>query len=177
MHVFWDRGYHDASLSDLLEGMELSKGSFYKAFGEKKAVFLRALDIYSEDAVRSVQAVLQSDGSTTVAIRNAFVRYVDLSTGTKGVRGCFAVLAATEMVPGDADVRSRLAIHFKRLQDLFAAAIRQGQQAGEIDRGADPAVVAHFIVSHVQGMRVLGKVGASRDQMRASIDLVMRALF
>ncbi len=71
MQVFWDRGYHDASLPDLLAGMELSKGGFYKAFGDKKSVFLRALKLYTDDGVRNVQEVLRSDPSAKAAIRNA----------------------------------------------------------------------------------------------------------
>lgn len=176
MHVFWDRGYHDASLPDLLAGMELSKGSFYKAFGDKKAVFLRALDLYSEDAVRNVRDVLKSDTSPKVAIRNAFLRYADLSSGSKGIRGCFAVLAAAEMLPGDPETASRIGIHFRRLQDLFADAVMQGQEMGEIGNRADARVIAQFIVSHAQGMRVLGKVGSSRDRMLANVDLVMGVL-
>ncbi|WP_246642224.1 TetR family transcriptional regulator [Rhizobium laguerreae] len=36
MDVFWRRGFHDASLPDLLDGMEISRGSFYKAFVDKR---------------------------------------------------------------------------------------------------------------------------------------------
>src|SRR6187402_2940024 len=75
MQIFWDRGFHDASLPDLLAGMKLSKGSFYKAFGDKKSVFLRALKLYTDDGVRNVQEVLRSDPSPKAAIRNALVRY------------------------------------------------------------------------------------------------------
>lgn len=177
MHVFWDRGYHDASLPDLLGAMKLSKGSFYKAFGDKKAVFLRSLDLYSEDAARNVREVLASDASPRKAIRNAFLRYADLSSGSKGVRGCFAVLAAAEMLPGDAETSARIRAHFKRLQDLFADAIEQGQDAGEIGKNVDAQVLAHFIVAHAQGMRVLGKIGTNPDTMRASVDPIMDAFF
>jgi TetR/AcrR family transcriptional repressor of nem operon len=176
MHVFWDRGYHGASLPDILARMELSKGSFYKAFGDKKAAFLRALDLYSEDAVRSVQDVLRSDKSPKVAIRNAFLRYADLSSGSKGVRGCLVVLTASEMLPGDPEIANRVSGLFRRLQDVFADTVREGQEMGEIGNRADARAIAQFIVSHAQGMRVLGKVGANRDQMLANVDLVMGVL-
>lgn len=173
MQVFWDHGFHDASLPDLLEGMKLSKGSFYKAFGDKKSVFLRALKLYTDDGVRNVQAVLRSDPSPKAAIRNALIRYADLSSGSKGVRGCFAVLTAAEMVPGDSDIADEIKRLFARLQNLFAATIAKGQAAGEIRKDCDPGVMAHFIVSHAQGMRIFGKVGSRRDDMLKNIDLLM----
>lgn len=177
MQVFWDRGYHDASLPDLLAGMKLSKGSFYKAFGDKKSVFLRALKLYTEDGVRNVQEVLRSDPSPKAAIRNALIRYADLSSGSKGVRGCFAVLTAAEMLPGDPDITVLIKRLFANLQEQFATKIANAQVAGEIRNDGDPKVIAHFIVSHAQGMRILGKVGSRRDEMLKNIDLLMEIVF
>ncbi len=48
MNVFWTRGYHATSMTDLLEGTGLSRGSLYKAFGDKKSLFLLALECYAE---------------------------------------------------------------------------------------------------------------------------------
>ncbi|MBO9547143.1 TetR/AcrR family transcriptional regulator [Caulobacter sp.] len=174
--VFWDRGYHDASLPDLLDGMGLSRGSFYKAFGDKKGVFVRALDAYIEDALREVGEVLGAQGSPLSAIRNALLRNADQSFGAEGLRGCFVVLTATEMLPGDEEVSGRVASLFQRLQDLYAKAIIRAQAAGEIDPRRDAPTLARFLVCQIQGMRVLGKAGADRDDMRAMIKLALEPL-
>src|SRR5260221_7254464 len=42
--VFRERGYHATSIADLTEAMELASGSVYKAFKDKRAVFLAAFD-------------------------------------------------------------------------------------------------------------------------------------
>lgn len=176
MDVFWDRGYHDASLPDLLAAMDLSRGSFYKAFGDKRGIFLRALDVYADDAVRKVSEILSGDASPKKAIRDAFTRYADLSSELKGRRGCLVILTAAEMLPGDQEITLRIATLFRRLQDLFAAAIIRGQALGEIDTTLDDRAVARFLFSQVQGMRVLGKVGASHAEMQQNIDMAMRSL-
>ncbi|MGH6860734.1 MAG: TetR/AcrR family transcriptional regulator [Phyllobacterium sp.] len=176
MNVFWDRGYHDASLPDLLDGMDLSRGSFYKAFGDKRGIFLRALDAYIDDAVRKVGDTLNADISPKAAIRGAFLHYAELSSGMDGLRGCFVVLTAAEMLPGDEEVSVRISRLFRRLQDLFAAAVIRAQALGEIDRGQDERTLARFLVCQIQGMRVLGKAGADREEMRAMIDIVLKPL-
>lgn len=176
MNVFWDRGYHDASLPDLLDGMELSRGSFYKAFVDKRGIFLRALDAYIDDAVRQVGDVLSGEASPKAGIRNAFSRFAELSSGKDGLRGCFVVLTAAEMLPRDKEVSVRISRLFRRLQDLFAAAVIRAQASGEIDRLLDERTVARFLVSQIQGMRVLGKAGADRDEMRAMIELALKML-
>ncbi|WP_449415524.1 TetR/AcrR family transcriptional regulator [Ochrobactrum teleogrylli] len=176
MGVFWTRGYHDASLPDLLKGMELSRGSFYKAFTDKRGVYLRALDAYIEDAVRSVGELLHSNPSPKAAIREAFAQQADQGSGPQGTRGCFVVFAAVEMLPEDKEVALRISRLFRRLQDLYAAAIIRAQVLGEINSGLDERTLARFLVCQIQGMRVLAKAGADREETRAMVDLVLKAI-
>lgn len=176
MAVFWDRGYHDASLPDLLEGMELSRGSFYKAFVDKRGVYLRALDVYIEDAIRKVGETLHSNPSPKAAIREAFSRQVEESSGKEGLRGCFVVLSAVEMLPADEEVSTRISRLFRRLQDLYAAAIIRAQALGEIDPDLDERTLARFLVCQIQGMRVLGKAGADRESTKAMVDFALKPL-
>lgn len=176
MGVFWDRGYHDASLPDLLEGMELSRGSFYKAFVDKRGVYLRALDLYIEDAIRKLGEILHANPSPKAAIREAFSRQVEESSGKEGLRGCFVVLSAVEMLPADEEVSARISRLFRRLQDLYAAAIIRAQALGEIDPGLDERTLARFLVCQIQGMRVLGKAGADRDATKAVVDFALKSL-
>ena len=86
-------------------------------------------------------------------------------------------MTAAEMLPADPDIAALIKSLFARLQDLFAATVAKGQAAGEIRNSCDPSVIAHFIVSHAQGMRVLGKVGSRRDEMLKNIDLLMETVF
>lgn len=176
MGVFWDRGYHDASLPDLLEAMELSRGSFYKAFVDKRGVYLRALDVYIEDAIRKTGEILHSNPSSKAAIKEAFSRQVEESSGEEGLRGCFVVLSSVEMLPADEEVSARISRLFRRLQDLYAAAIIRAQALGEIDPGLDERTLARFLVCQIQGMRVLGKAGADRDATRAMVAFALKPL-
>lgn len=176
MDVFWRRGFHDASLPELLEGMEISRGSFYKAFDDKRDVFLRALDVYVDDAVRKVGETLHSNPSPKAAIREAFSQVVEISSGDEGLRGCFGVLAAVEMLPDDVEVTARISKLFRRLQDLYAAALIRAQTLSEIDPKLDERTLARFLVCQIQGMRVLGKVGAGRSDMKALVDVALKPL-
>ncbi len=176
MDVFWNRGYHDASLPDLLEGMDLSRGSFYKAFVDKRGVYLRALDVYIEDALRKAGETLHSNPSPKAAIREAFAQHVEASSGKPGLRGCFVVLSAVEMLPGDEEVSTRISRLFRRLQDLYSAAIIRAQAVGEIDSALDERTLAKFLVCQIQGMRVLGKAGADREDTKAMVDFALKPL-
>ncbi len=176
MHVFWTRGYHATSLTDLLEGTGLSRGSLYKAFGDKKSLFLKALDCYAEAGLDELGETLATPGSVKQAIRAALTIYVPLSAGKTGRRGCMVMATAAEMLPHDPEVSLRVQDTFRRIQALLAGAVRRGQSTGELTIGQDAHDVARFLVCQIEGMRLLGKVGATRQEMTAVVEAAMRSL-
>lgn len=176
MNVFWTRGYHATSLTDLLDGTGLSKGSLYKAFGDKKSLFLRALDCYAEAGLEELSETLAAPGSVKSAIRAALAIYVPLSAGNTGRRGCMVMATAAEMLPHDPEVGACVQSTFRRIQALLASAVRRGQDMSEIASDQDPHDVARFLTCQIEGMRLLGKVGATKREMAAVVEAAMRSL-
>ncbi|ARP82288.1 TetR family transcriptional regulator [Bordetella genomosp. 8] len=175
MHVFWNHGYEAASLPDLIEGTGLSRGSIYKAFGDKKGLLLAALDVYMADGLKQTADLLSQPGSVKEAIRASLRRYVHLSCDAAGRRGCLVVAMAVEQAAHDADIAERTGRMFRRIQQLYAGAIVRGQANGEIREG-DEQAMARFLVCQIQGMRVLGKTGASESEMTEIIENAMLVL-
>jgi len=175
MDVFWDRGYEGASLPDLIAGTGLSRGSLYKAFGDKKGLLLAALDLYMSKGLQATADLLSQPGSAKAAIRSSLLRLAALSSGAPGRRGCLIVAMATEVGTQDPDIAERTGRMFRRLQQLYAGAIARGQADGEIAPG-DAQALAQFLVCQIQGMRVLGKTGVPEAEMIAIADTAMRIL-
>ncbi len=176
MHVFWTHGYHATSLTDLLEGTGLSRGSLYKAFGDKKSLFLRALQCYAEAGLKELGDTLAAPGSAKAAIRAALTIYVPLSAGHTGQRGCMVMATAAEMLPHDPEVSARVQDTFRQIQALLAAAVKRGQRAGEIPTHQRADDLARFLVCQIEGMRLLGKVGSTARNMAAVVEAAMRSL-
>ncbi|RFU45224.1 TetR/AcrR family transcriptional regulator [Paraburkholderia sp. DHOC27] len=176
MQVFWSHGYNGTSLPDLIEGTGLSRGSLYKAFGDKKGLFLAGLDLYIARACERVSSNLQTPGPVKAAIHEALLRYAQLASGPTGRRGCPLVAAATEMVPHDAEISERIGNMFAWLQNAFAAAIERGQAQGEIAADQDSQTLARLLLCLTQGMRAVGKTGVAKKDMIAVIDTAMRIL-
>jgi len=65
---------------------------------------------------------------------------------------------------------------FRRIEDLFAAAVIRGQAAGEIAEAQDERAIARLLLCTVQGLRVLGKTGPSEQATTQIIDLALRIL-
>lgn len=175
MEVFRERGYEGASLPDLIAGTGLSRGSLYKAFGDKKALLLAALDRYMDEGLTVTAQQLAQPGSARAALRSSLLRHAAQSSDGAGRRGCLVVAMATEQAAHDPEIAARARAMFERLQQLYAAAIVRGQAGGEFPE-RDAQALARFLVCQIQGMRVLGKTGAAEAEMVAVVDNALRVL-
>src|SRR5437763_2169446 len=90
LEVFWARGYEGASLPDLERAMGINRPSLYAAFGNKAALFRKAMDRYQEGPARFVREALEEPTARRMAER--LIRGgVALVSNPKQPRGCFVV--------------------------------------------------------------------------------------
>src|ERR1700693_5053048 len=59
LQVFWRKGYEGTSLADLTGAMGINRPSLYAAFGDKEALFRKALDRYAEGPASYVRETLK----------------------------------------------------------------------------------------------------------------------
>ena len=176
INVFLARGYHGASVQDLTEGTGLARGSLYKAFHDKRSLFLAALDHYTAAALQRIADNLAQPGSARAAVRDTLMGYARRASAAQGQRGCLITASAMEMMPADAEVGAVIERMFRRMQDLFAAAVIRGQSSGEISRERDERAIARMLLCTIQGLRVLGKTGPSEQDMSELVDVALRVL-
>lgn len=129
INAFWKRGYEATSLADLMAVTGLQKGSIYKAFGDKRSLFLQALQSYL-DRVYSLTREILSDPAPERAIASWFQLLSDTAVQSGEAKGCFAINSLIEMAPHDADVAKLLEYQFSRIGKLLETAIANGQKAG-----------------------------------------------
>ncbi|MET0272778.1 MAG: helix-turn-helix domain-containing protein, partial [Phenylobacterium sp.] len=67
LRVFWTKGYEGASMTDLTEAMGVTRPSLYAAFGNKEALFKKALDLYEHDKLAYIGAALEAPTARGVA--------------------------------------------------------------------------------------------------------------
>ena len=173
MGVFWSRGYHATALPDLLRATKLSRGSLYAAFGDKRSLFLRALDRYIADAVTRMDVELAPRREPIDALRAYLAGYVDRTSGANGRRGCLLVATAMELAGQDAEIGRRVAGFFKAMEGMVAAALSRAKIAGRLADGVEPSSAARILVCFVEGLRVVGKTAPPRITSQATADALL----
>jgi TetR/AcrR family transcriptional regulator, transcriptional repressor for nem operon len=174
--VFRERGYHATSITDLTEAMELASGSVYKAFKDKRAVFLAAFDREGMQRGEKLRRILGMAKTGRDRLRSALIFYAESSYGMEGKRGCLVVGSAAELSTFDAEVAQRVTGALHRIEALLVELINQGQADGSIPAAIDQEATARLMLCVLQGMRVVGKTGRSRAEMTAVADAAMKLL-
>jgi len=176
MEAFWERGYNATSVNDLLAEMGLNRGSLYGTFGDKKQLFLAALDKYQDQNVAMIHEVLDQDGSARAAIEALLNLAIEKCTGDGAAKGCLAAKAAMELAPHDKDVAAWLRRFHRRNTDLVARTISRGQERGEITRRIDARAAARFLLNGMAGLRLLGTIGMAENEPRDVVKMMLKVL-
>jgi TetR/AcrR family transcriptional regulator, transcriptional repressor for nem operon len=172
--LFWRKGYGATSMRDLLDAMRIGRGSFYDTFGDKRALFLASLDRFEEKRTSWISETLE--GSGLEGIERVFRRTVEGLMSFEPRRGCLLANTAVELAPHDPEVAEKILHHVRRTEAAFEGALIRAGEAGEIPPDRDPRVLARFLVSNLQGLRVLGRAGADRQTLKDAARIALEAI-
>lgn len=172
MVVFREKGYHSASISDLSEAMQLTAGSIYKAFHDKRGLFLQVFVRYTSLRNKALRQRLaqQPDGRSRIAELLRF--YLESASDIEGRRGCLVVGSAVELQQLDSELAGLVTSALQGNQRSLQQLVEQGQQDHSVNPQHDAEALSGVLLCLVLGMRVAGKI----DELPARDRLIATAL-
>jgi TetR/AcrR family transcriptional regulator, transcriptional repressor for nem operon len=130
-------------------------------------LFLEALKLYSEQVVGRITRTLNESSSPLAGFQILFDELIAGSGTETGALGCFMVNSVAELVPYDPDVTEIAAKYSDALQRLFTKALTQTEAEAKVKRRQTPEQLAAYVFNAMQGLRILIKSGAAREQVQA----------
>jgi TetR/AcrR family transcriptional repressor of nem operon len=176
MQLFWTQGYGATSLSDLTAVLGVHPGSLYRTFGDKHALFLRALERYRHSQARPLAPALLAGGPVLPRVRAVLAGLVELAAEEDQPRGCLAASTAGALLPGDTAVAGAVAGVLADVEDGFLQGLRAAARQGEIPGTADLAAWAAALTVLGQGLQVVVKADLDPRRLLRSVDAVLSAL-
>ncbi|HET6970338.1 MAG TPA: helix-turn-helix domain-containing protein [Phenylobacterium sp.] len=164
--VFWNQGYAAASLDELAAATGLNRPSLYAAFGDKRALYLAALEQSRSEGIGALTAALKLPGPLRPLLKVIFDRTVDIyRRGELGQRGCFLVSTAVTQAVDDPDARAALGRYVAEMDALFAA--RFEADRGALAPGLSPAAAAAMATAAIHTLAIRARTGAGETELRA----------
>lgn len=165
--VFWNTGYSAASLDSIATAAGMNRPSLYAAFGDKHALYIKALDQYWETAHAAMQAALNDSNLTLEQALTGFYegQLAIYFSGDGQPRGCFAIGTATTEAVEDPEIRKVLSLRLSQLDADLEARLQKALDTGELKPDTDLVALAMLASSLLHSISIRARAGKSREEL------------
>src|SRR5215813_3056119 len=153
LKIFWRKGYEGASLAELTKAMGINRPSLYAAFGDKEALFRKALERYEQGPTAFIREALNEPSARLVAER-LLLGTAGSICGSGHPAGCMLVQGALAAGDSAEPVRRELASHRQAAVTAVTERLRRAKKEGDFAADADPAALARYLMTVLNGMAV-----------------------
>lgn len=172
--LFWEYGYGGTSMNDIERATGLRKQSLYRAFGDKRAMYLAALVAYERVEIAESARLLDIPGDAVTRFERLFRHIIERATVEGDRRGCFLCNASIDQAPLDPETGKLVADMMGRTEQTFATALAAAPLAqtgpNSIRKAARGLMAGYF------GLRVLVKAGAAHDLLEEASERTLSVL-
>ncbi|HOP63275.1 MAG TPA: TetR/AcrR family transcriptional regulator [Spirochaetota bacterium] len=170
--VFNKNGYVGASLSDILEQTNLTKGAIYHHFKNKDDLALAALEynlgLISTRIFNKIKDKYNSCDKLLV-FAESFRNNYDLM---KQAGGCPVINAAVDSDDVNEAIRNRVCRFIRMWRKSLKMIIEQGKTDSEIRKDVDAEAFSMNFISLIEGSLAMSKVSDDRKFLDNAVDLV-----
>jgi len=175
MHLFWRQGYGATSLPQLLGAMSISRSSLYPVFGDKRQLFIEALDLFCQRNNAIIEEAFD-DNNPLEAVRTFFVKTVTQNSKSRLSRGCMMINSILELADVDPELNKHATKCLAKMEKHFKHCFEMAQQLGQLDTPLSPDHLAKMVMTLNQGLRVSSRKNSSREEMTRVVDTTMELL-
>ena len=175
MDLFWEKGYKATSIQDLVDHMGIKRGSIYNTFGDKRSLFIAAVEYYADEITSRTIKVLESPGSPTENIRTFFETIVNTPSDRK-TRGCLISNTVVELAPHDEKVAQTVRNILLKIQEAFLNCLNRAVEMGELPKDTDTRVLSSFLATSTHGLIVTGKSTQNPKEVQDVVNVILSTL-
>jgi AcrR family transcriptional regulator len=165
IHLFSQQGFATTSIDELMREMDVGRQSMYDTFGDKRALFLKALETYVTESVNAICVVLDKPGPALSAVRDALARFAERKD-MSSTEGCMGMNAICEFGQRDREVNQIVLMAARMQRERLLNVLNRAKSGGELSGDVDLESLADFFESTLAGIRMAAKAGKSRQALR-----------
>jgi TetR/AcrR family transcriptional regulator, transcriptional repressor for nem operon len=174
MAAFWTRGYEGTSIDDLVQATGIGRGSLYGTFGDKRQLFLAALDRYWNTVGMEMFAEL-SDPDPRRAIERMFDALIRRASNPKFPRGCLFTNTSLECPTCGDEIARKIAENLGQQETAIYQVLRKAQNDGTLNPAEDARALARFFLGVAWGInavnRTIADLGVLSDMVRVAMSV------
>lgn len=171
MNVFWAKGYDGASLKDLTGAMGISGPSMYAAFGDKRELFLKTIDLYGDVDGCAPVVMFESEPDIRLAVRGFLEEVITYATAHEsGAKGCFLASSVSASIGEVEGVKERVEKAIEDTDKRLASRFEREKENKVLPEDFPSLERARLLYDIRQGYMFRGRAGWTAEAMRRDLD-------
>jgi AcrR family transcriptional regulator len=175
VEVFASHGFEGSSTEMLLQAMGINRQSLYNTFGDKRQLYLAALQRYSTGSVGEQIQALNTCPAAFKGIE-ALMRFAVERIANDPDPKCLGVAAICEFGRGDEQVNMATDAAWSAFNMALKRRVIEAKAAGDVGKDVDPAEAAQFLLASLVGIKVAARGGANLATLHGIARLTLRGL-
>ena len=178
VQLLMQQGYHGTGLKEILDAVQIPKGSFYNYFASKESYAAEVIQHYIEPFITQLQEHLHGpelDGLS--ALKNYFDALIAELEREQFKGGCLLGNLMGEIGDTSELCQKSLQLAVHRYQDALATGLKKAQAEGtvRIDKSAED--MADLLVNAWQGALLRMKIEQSAEPLKQCCDALLDDYF
>lgn len=173
--IFWRQGYEATSLEQLLEAMNIGKGSMYHNFGNKREVFKLALNRFMHNFSGWFVSEISKATDPIDFIRD-FFRSIPQQHGNDHKKGCFLGNTVAELACIDPGLEKLAVEHLAKIEQTFYVYIKNAQANGKIKSKEDARLLARHLINLWNGLNITRRMYQQPKDLLPLVNLQLKIL-
>ncbi len=172
MNLFWEKGFHATSVQDLVNNLEISRGSLYDTYGGKQELFDQSLEHYKQDTLEWLTSFLNTEKDVKKGIRKLMESIIDRGLTDPEYNGCFVTKTCDGLSANDQVLKASMAEYHMKVHGIICDYIR----SGNIDSSKNIDAIANLIMTINTGFSISSRVISDRTLLMGSVDEALSLL-
>ncbi len=175
MQLFWAKGYAATGLAELQARMGIGRKSLYDTFGNKRQLFIKALQHYADRELRQLLSELDKEGSPLGNVRRLMRRLQETHAKPEST-GCMLGVSMGQCSTDDMEMAGILRRHVKGIEEAFYKAFKRARDSGELDPKTNVRDLARLFMGIAQGLALIGRVEETPAVPRSIVNAALATL-
>jgi len=174
--LFWEKGYFDASVDEVVKRSGVAKYGIYGTFGNKRELFMKALTQYALERRHDIQQSLSHPDASLSAILAFFKEVPKRATDPSHPVGCLVCNVGMEMGSSDPEIRDFVKVVFQDFGRVIKRCLERAVQKGELVKSTDLGSLATYLVNELRTALMLARSGHSQREIEQHLAIALKVL-
>lgn len=164
-NVFWINGFSATSLDDLSAAMNMNRPSIYRAFGDKKALYRRALAQFAAQMESAMKMTLFAEADVHKALTGFYREALAVYVSGDKPKGCLVMSTAVSAAVSHPEVQEDLLAVIQKIDRGIETRLKEAIQAEQLSAEFDPGERANLAQSILHSLSLRARAGESKARL------------